>query len=85
MRAAISGPVAKKGRGQTPAAYKGYSFPPQSKLRSIPALWQVVGRVATPCLGRGQVAILRPHVASLKPRNDCSILLSEGSVCSPGH
>ena len=33
--------------------------------RGAPAWWQVVGRVATPDVGEGQVAILSPHAGYL--------------------
>src|SRR5215212_7421809 len=32
-----------------------------------------------------QVAVLRPHAASNRPRNEVSILLSKRNVCAPWH
>src|SRR5215211_9486328 len=45
----------------------------------------VAGEVAGPGLEGGQVATLPLHVASVVPRDECSILASEGNVCAPGH
>src|SRR5215213_9081858 len=45
----------------------------------------VAGEVAGPSLEGGQVATLPLHVASVVPRDECSILASEGNVCAPGH
>ena len=42
--------------------------------------WQVVGRVAGPCLEGGQVAILRLYAAVCWLRNDCTILPEEGAA-----
>jgi hypothetical protein len=45
----------------------------------------VGGKVASPGLEGGQVAVLRHHAASARSRNGGSILLCEGSVCAPWH
>src|SRR5215203_850434 len=45
----------------------------------------VAGEVAGPGLEGGQVATLPLHVASVVPRDECSILASEGNVCAPWH
>src|ERR687889_1421529 len=46
---------------------------------------QVVGGVASPDLGRGQVAALRLHAAVAMPRNEGSILLTKEQVCATEH
>src|SRR5215217_646947 len=52
---------------------------------AVPLLWVGDGKVASPSLEGGQVAVLRLHAASARPRNEASILLCEGDVCALWH
>src|SRR5215211_1115777 len=52
---------------------------------AVPLLWVGDGKVASPSLEGGQVAVLRLHAASTMPRNEASILLCEGDVCALWH
>src|SRR5215212_1128853 len=45
---------------------------------AVPLLWVGDGKVASPSLEGGQVAVLRPHATVSWPRNDCTILAELG-------
>ena len=54
-------------------------LPPKERQRVVG------GEVADPSLEGGQVATLPLHAASVVPRDEGSILLPEGDVCTPWH
>src|SRR5215208_2414176 len=56
--------------------------PPLLLRRGFPALWPVIGRVADPDLGGGQVAVLRLHAASAGHVTDAAYSCLRECMCA---